>query len=102
MTLTDKIKEILVGRYDSIEIYDYKSPISFSINYYGSDASVPGLKGLMAFAELFGTMEINVENGDSCDGCDTCGYGSYNGFVISILNPTKNVEEMKKLVGTLV
>lgn len=54
MSVASKIKEILDGLYDSIEINEYKNPTCFDISYTKSyEATAPGLKGLLAFITLW-------------------------------------------------
>lgn len=53
---------------------------------------------LKALSELFGTDEINVDN-YNIHGCETCDWGSDYGHTIQISNPTKNIEELNKLLN---
>ena len=80
-----KVKKIDRG-YEISYGYMYESPnLSFAI--------------LMKLSELFGTEEIDVDD-FAYGGCDTCDYGSCYGHEIQVYNPTKNVSEMDRLVGS--
>lgn len=45
---------------------------------------------MFALSELFGTVDISVENEFAEPGCPTCDWGSSYGFDIVVRNPTKN------------
>lgn len=55
---------------------------------------------LTSLSRLFGTEEIDV-NEYSQGGCDSCDWGSDYGHTIDVLNPTKNVDEAKAILGKL-
>lgn len=103
MSLEKKIIEILDGG-DDYRKGDYCKVSKITRGYqleYGAMYSAPQLsfKKLLALSELFGTDGIDVDDYGS-SGCDTCDYGSDYGHTIQIYEPTKNVNEINKLVGT--
>jgi hypothetical protein len=62
------------------------------------EAPVLGIESLLAIGEAFGTKSVDVNN-YAHGGCDTCDYGSDYGHTIQVRNPTKNIEEARKLIG---
>jgi hypothetical protein len=96
MNLREEILSVL-GKGDYCRVG--KISRGFEIEY-GSMYSAPelGLKTLIALSEIFGTKAIDVDNYGT-SGCDTCDYGSDYGHTIQIYEPTKNLKEMKKLIG---
>jgi hypothetical protein len=98
MALEDKINEVLDnGEY--LRVRKLSNGFEFE---YGKEYSHPEISfaKLKALSEIFGTDAIDVDNYCTSTGCDTCGYGSNYGHTIQIYNPTKNVEELTRLVGT--
>lgn len=107
MSLSEQLKSVLTPPTDiyekpylkvDSETESNKGPL-FELSY-GNMYSAPvlNLGVLIKLSELFGTTEIDVDNYSS-RGCDTCDYGSDYGHTIQIYNPTKNIEELRSLVG---
>lgn len=68
---------------------------------FGAMYNSPGiinLERLILLSDIFGTKEIDVDD-YAQSGCESCDYGSSYGHDIQVLNPTKNLEELEKLVG---
>lgn len=103
------LKDSLVGLFDN--------PGPYSDGYFKIEATERGFRismgamyespcgsGGLTFAklkeisELFGTDKIDVDD-YAISGCETCDYGSDYGHTIDIYEPTRNIEEMKQLVG---
>lgn len=95
LTPTDELSHV----HYSVRAIIKNQASGFVINY-GQMYEKPELNfdKLMQLSEIFGTREIDVDD-YSEGGCETCDYGSDYGHEIQIYNPTKNVEEMKELIG---
>jgi uncharacterized protein (TIGR02996 family) len=64
---------------------------------YDAPAITLGL--LQKLGNLFGTTQIDVDD-YAQGGCESCDWGSDYGHTIQVYEPTKNVKELKALVGT--
>jgi hypothetical protein len=66
---------------------------------WGSMYEAPHLSfdKLKALSKLFGTEKIDVD-GYAKKGCESCDWGSNYGHIITIEEPTKEVESFKKMI----
>ena len=108
MSLKEEILAILkTGKYYSdfhCEVSEFHCEVSeirdgFQIKY-GMQYEAPelNLEKLIQLSVLFGTTKIDVDD-YAYSGCESCDWGSDYGHELQIYNPTKNVEELKALVG---
>ena len=94
--LKDELVELLDG--DDFEFTYTKDKGDNYVFYIKHSAmySAPTLQfaKLKKLSEIFGTEKIDVDDFGH-GGCETCDYGSEYGHEITLINPTKNVNEFK-------
>lgn len=79
--------------------YVYEWGGVFVIEYgFGLESPTLNSNQLFELSELLGTDNINTEQYEH-EGCETCDYGAYGSLTLIIRNPTRNVEQLKHLVG---
>lgn len=55
------------------------------------------LDAVVRLSDTFGTNKVDVGEGESNSGCETCNYGSSYGTVLTIINPTKEIDVLDAL-----
>lgn len=92
------LKEELEKLLGKKAVYEYNIKYNTIKIYNSSMYECPQVQfnELKSLSELFGSEDIHTDMDYLVEkGCETCDYGSNYGYELSIVNPTKNIEEYK-------